>query len=266
MLTEIADGVFVHQAECIATNGVVVRGRDGVLVVDPGLTESELAGLADDIRAMGQDVVAGFSTHPDWDHALWHPALGDAPHYAIAAAATWMRDFLAQDDWRDQLAGVLPEEVAGQLPLESFGQLSSLPAGATELRWSGPTARLLEHRAHAIGHAALLIPDRRVLVAGDMLSDVLVPMLDGDADDPIDDYLGALDLFEGIASQVDVVVPGHGSAGSDVRERIARDRAYVEALRNGRDAGDPRILSPLPGWEWVAFIDEGQRERFSKDL
>jgi glyoxylase-like metal-dependent hydrolase (beta-lactamase superfamily II) len=263
MLTEIADGVFVHQAECIATNGVVVRGLEGVLVVDPGLTETELAGLADDIRATGQDVVAGFSTHPDWDHALWHPALGTVPQYATAAAATWMRDFLAQDDWRDQLAGALPEEVAGQLPLESFGQLTPLPAGAAELPWNGPRARILEHRAHAVGHAALLLEDARVLVAGDMLSDVLVPMLDGDADDPVGDYLAALDMFEGIASQVDVVVPGHGSPGNDVRERIARDRAYVEALRDGRDADDLRILSPQPGGEWVSYNDAGQRERFA---
>ena len=261
MLTQIAEGVFVHEAECIQTNGVVVEGAAGVLLVDPGLTETELETLAADIRERGQDVVAGFSTHPDWDHALWHPAFGDAPQYATAAAAAWMRDFLAKPDWRDQLAGATPEEVAGQLPLDSFGQLTALPAGTGELPWGGPVVRVLEHRAHAVGHAALLIPERRVLIAGDMLSDVLVPMLDGDADDPIRDYLAALDLLESVAGDVDVVVPGHGSAGGDVQDRIALDRAYVEALRDGRNPGDPRILRPKPGWEWVAWIDEGQREQ-----
>ena len=263
MITQIAEGVFVHEAECIQTNGVVVHGTTGVLLVDPGLTETELETLAGDVREQGRDVVAGFSTHPDWDHALWHPAFGDVPQYATAAAATWMRDFLAQADWREQLAGATPEEVAGQLPLESFGHLTALPADATSLPWDGPAIRVLEHRAHAVGHAALLIPERRVLIAGDMLSDVLVPMLDGDADDPIGDYLAALELLESVADDVDVVVPGHGSVGSDVRERITLDRAYVEALRDGRDARDPRIVSPKPGWEWVAWIDEGQREQFA---
>jgi len=31
------------------------------------------------------------------------------------------------------------------------------------------------HQAHAIGHAAVLLADRSVLLAGDMLSDVLIP-------------------------------------------------------------------------------------------
>ena len=52
----------------------------------------------------------------------------------------------------------------------------------------------------------------RGLVAGDMLSDILIPMLDlsGSAD-PIEDYLAALQLLEGVAGDVDVVIPGHGS-------------------------------------------------------
>jgi hypothetical protein len=38
-----------------------------------------------------------------------------------------------------------------------------------------------------------LIEERGVLVAGDMLSDVLIPMLDfNDTADPIEDYLAAL--------------------------------------------------------------------------
>jgi hypothetical protein len=35
-------------------------------------------------------VVAGFATHPDWDHVLWDAALGDAPRFGTTrgAAAT----------------------------------------------------------------------------------------------------------------------------------------------------------------------------------
>jgi glyoxylase-like metal-dependent hydrolase (beta-lactamase superfamily II) len=62
-----------------------------------------------------------------------------------------------------------------------------------------------------------LIEDRRVLVAGDMLSDVLIPMLDlNDPDDPIENYLAALRLLEGVGGEVEVFVPGHGSiVGAD---------------------------------------------------
>jgi glyoxylase-like metal-dependent hydrolase (beta-lactamase superfamily II) len=105
-----------------------------------------------------------------------------------------------------------------------------------------------------------------VLIAGDMLSDVLVPMPDlyGGGDDPLGDYLAALDLFEGIASQVQVVVPGHGSVGdaAEFRVRVDRDRRYIEALRDGTDAHDPRVEQPRAGWEWVGeYIHSGNVEQ-----
>src|SRR3546814_7155362 len=45
--------------------------------------------------------------------------------------------------------------------------------------------------------AALLVPDAGVLIAGDMLSDVEVPLPDLAAEDPLGDYERALDLFAG---------------------------------------------------------------------
>ena len=122
-------------------------------------------------------------------------------------------------------------------------------------------------RAHAHGHAALLIEERRVLVAGDMLSDVLIPMLDLSAADPIEDYLAALRLLEGVADDVDVFVPGHGSIGGadQLRARIELDRAYVQALRDGGVPDDPRIgPSAKPGWEWVSDVHDGQVQRLAQ--
>ena len=76
MLTQVAEGVLVHQSELLQNNAVVVQGRAGVLLIDPGITGSEMACLANDLRVLGQPVVAGFATHPDWDHVLWHAELG----------------------------------------------------------------------------------------------------------------------------------------------------------------------------------------------
>ena len=44
MLTEGADGVWVRQSEWMWTNSIVVRGDDGLVVVDPGIHGSELDG------------------------------------------------------------------------------------------------------------------------------------------------------------------------------------------------------------------------------
>ncbi|MBD3943586.1 MBL fold metallo-hydrolase [Microbacterium sp. NEAU-LLC] len=265
MLTQVADGVFVHEAEFVQSNTVVVQGEDGVLLVDPGITRDELACLASDLEALGARVAAGFSTHPDWDHLLWDARFGDAPRFATARGAASAREQLSKPGATDEIVAHLEGTgIEEDVPMDLLGLVTGLPDGADEVPWRGPHARILEHSAHAPGHAALWIEDRRVLIAGDMLSDVLIPMfdLDGTAD-PLGDYLGALRLMDGVAGDAAVVIPGHGSVGGpgEVAARIAQDRAYVEALQDGVEPADPRIgPAAREGWEWVADVHAGQAE------
>ncbi len=264
MLKQVAEGVLVHESDFIQSNAVVVRGRDGVLLIDPGINVDELAGLANDLRKLGHPVVAGFATHPDWDHALWHPEFGEAPRYGTARCAASLATLMAAADWREQLAPVMPTD-AGEIPLDLFGRITGLPAGTERIPWDGPAVRIIEHQAHASGHAALLIEERRVLVAGDMLSDILMPFLDLDAADPIEDYFAALRLFDGVADDVDIVVPGHGSVGGadELRTRIELDRAYVEALRDGIAPDDPRV-GPSAPLEWLEDVHDWQLKRLAE--
>ncbi len=261
MLSEVADGVFVHTSAWCQTNAVVVVGASGVLVVDPGIHESEILCLADDLQRAGQSVTAGFATHPHWDHLLWHPALGAPDHWATALAAETARQRLANGI--DARRFGIPEDVR----LAGLGDdIAGLTAGADRIPWDGPTVRILEHRAHAPGHAALLIEDAGVLIAGDMLSDVFIPMLDlAGAADPLADYLAALLVLESQAGEAAAVIPGHGSVGdaSALRDRLAQDRAYVEALREGREPRDARVESPLEGWEFVSTVHERQLDQLS---
>jgi glyoxylase-like metal-dependent hydrolase (beta-lactamase superfamily II) len=267
MLTQVADGVLVHQSELLQNNTVVVQGRAGVLLIDPGITGDELACIANDLRELGQPVVAGFSTHPDWDHVLWHAELGEAPRYATARCADSMRDLLSSADWKDRVAAGLPPEIADEIPLDRFGLITALAPGIARVPWDGPEVRIIEHPAHAQGHAALLIEERGVLVAGDMLSDILMPFPDLDAADPIEDYLIGLQLLEDVADDVDVLIPGHGSIGGadQVRTRIDLDRAYVHALRGGRAPDDPRIgPSATFGADWLPGVYEWQRPQLAE--
>jgi glyoxylase-like metal-dependent hydrolase (beta-lactamase superfamily II) len=264
MLTQVTEGVLTHRSELLQNNATVVQGRAGVLLVDPGLTIGEMACLANDLAELGQPVVVGFATHPDWDHVLWDPVLGEAPRYGTARCAAFLRDFLSGADWRARVAEGLPEEIADETPVDLFGLITGLPDGTRRIPWDGPPVRIIEHPAHATGHAALLVEESGVLIAGDMLSDLFVPMLDTwtDTNDPIEEYAVGLRLLEEVAGDVEAVIPGHGSVGGagQARARIELDRAYLEALRAGRTPDDPRIDSPEPGWEWASSIHDGQAQ------
>jgi glyoxylase-like metal-dependent hydrolase (beta-lactamase superfamily II) len=263
VLRQVAEGVLVHESEFLQSNAVVVQGRAGLLLIDAGVHGSEMACLANDLSDSGQTVVACFSTHPHWDHLLWHAGLGVAPRFGTARCAATARDRLSGGVDAVAKAAGIPEQV----PLDLLGLITGLPAEAARIPWDGPQVRILEHQAHAPGHAALLIEERGVLVAGDMLSDVLIPMLDLNAADPVEDYLAALRLLESVAGDVDVLVPGHGSIGGadQVHTRIDQDRAYVHALRDADVLSDPRIgPSAKDGWDWVAGVHERQLQRLAQ--
>jgi glyoxylase-like metal-dependent hydrolase (beta-lactamase superfamily II) len=239
-----------------------------VLLIDPGVRGYEMACLANDLSDWGQPVVAGFSTHPHWDHLLWHARLGAAPRYGTARCAAAVRNLLSDAQWKARIAEWIPPDIAEQVPLDLLGLITGLPAEVAHIPWDGPQVRIVEHQAHALGHAALLIEERGVLVAGDMLSDVLIPMLDlNDTGDAIEDYLAALRLLEGVAGDVDVVVPGHGSIGrgDQVHARIDQDRAYLRALRDDHVPSDPRVgPSAKDGWHWVAGVHARQLQRLAQ--
>src|SRR3954454_18477820 len=194
-LNQVADGVWVRQSEWVWTNSIAVRGADGLILIDPGIDGSELSQLADDVDGLGIPVVAGFSTNPHWDHLLWHPRFGDVPRYATAAGAQ------AAGEARERAQSMAAESASG-IPLELIGLLPPLPADGAPV-----PGEILEHQAHAIGHAAVLLPDRGVLLVGDMLSDILIPMLDPRRPDQRRVYEMALERLGEAARHVDVLVP-----------------------------------------------------------
>jgi glyoxylase-like metal-dependent hydrolase (beta-lactamase superfamily II) len=259
--------VLTHQSDFMQTNAVVVQGRAGVLLIDPGVRGDEMTCLANDLCQLGQPVAAGFSTHPHWDHLLWHASLGTAPRYGTARCAATARDRLSDAGAKARVAGMMPPDIVEQVPLDLIGLITGLAADAARIPWDGPEVRIIEHQAHAPGHAALVIEERGVLIAGDMLSDVLIPFLDlTGAADPVEEHLTALHLLDGVAGDVDVVVPGHGSVGGadQVRARIDQDRAYLHALRDASPVSDPRLGPSATFGDWLPGVHERQLEHLAQ--
>lgn len=254
-LEPMAPGVWTTVAHRWRTRTTVVVDHDRCLVVDPALTPQDLEALASDLHARGWRPVAGFATHAHWDHVLWSTALGDVPRWATAETVSQVATH------RARLLREADDEVPGH-DHAVVGRLAALPTAPAdtpvEVPWGGPRAVVIPYSGHCPGSAALVLPDSGVLLAGDVLSDVEIPLLDRDAADPVGDYERTLDLLEAAAArwEVSVVVPGHGSPcdRAGLAERLRADRAYLAALSTDGGVDDPRLEDPEQVVEHTAQV------------
>ena len=92
------------------------------------------------------------------------------------------------------------------------------------------------------------LPDSGVLLAGDMCSDIEIPLLDTVAADPLGDYRTGMERLAAVPG-VRQVVPGHGHVGdaSEFRRRLALDAAYLDAITSGKPSDDPRLEGARSG-------------------
>jgi len=199
-------------------------------------------------------VVAGFSTHPHWDHVLWHQRFGaEVPRYGTAACAATVRA-------RRSTLRRMATQMAPGTPVDLVGSVVALPPGSCEVSGIHPALRLVEHRAHAPGHAAVVVDGAGVLVAGDMLSDVEIPLPDPRADDPLGDYLTGLELLDSVISDgIAVLIPGHGGVarGPEIGSRVQDDRDYLQALLRDDDPVDRRLgPGATYGRDWLPEAHE----------
>ena len=237
---ELAPGVLVATEKELTTTSTAVAHPDGgSLIIDPALTPADLAGLAAELAGAGLAPRAGFSTHPHWDHVLWSRELGDVPRYAAAGAAAAAE---AEHGSLAESARAHTDDYDWDL----FGRLTALPDGTGLIPWDGPEAQLVVHNGHAPGHAGVFFPHTGVLVAGDMLSDLEIPLLDTEMDNAFANYREGLEKLAAVR-EVRWLVPGHGQVtdGAGFRARVDADRRYLDQLEAAEPFDDPRAR---PGW------------------
>lgn len=232
-LVEVADGVLVATSRRYATTSTVIVSGDHAALVDPAWEPDELEGLADALYRRGLTMTAGFATHAHHDHLLWHPRFGDVPRWGspgtVALAEEHREELLGQlgADWPAELAAV-------------FGRVSV--AEPEPFRHGDDPILLLVHDGHAPGHTALWLPERSVLIAGDMLSDVELPL--PHHPDDLGSYLAGLEILAPYVRQAAVLIPGHGSPSAEPTARLDADRHYLDALVAGVSPDDNRIALP----------------------
>jgi glyoxylase-like metal-dependent hydrolase (beta-lactamase superfamily II) len=211
------------------TNCVIVRSGDETFVIDSPVLPEELEALPALIEQSRFPAPSGLlATHADWDHLLGRLAFPDATLGCATTTAERMR--LAPGEAQRELRAFDDEHYARRARPLALGSLQALDVpGGCEI--GSHELALHPAEGHTVDGMALWIDWAGVLVVGDYLSTVEIPML-GDGGS-IDAYLATLERLRALVSSAEHVVPGHGPVLDRQRASavLNEDIAYLEALR-----------------------------------
>jgi glyoxylase-like metal-dependent hydrolase (beta-lactamase superfamily II) len=228
LVVSVHPDVLVATSRVYRTTCTVVRSGEEAFVVDSPVFPDELDVLPALLEQAGFPFTGLLATHGDWDHLLGRLAFGGGAPLGVAettaarltgepgAAARALRAF---DD---------EHYVDRPSPL-SLGSVEALPVPG-HLGIGEHELELHPADGHTADGMAVWVPWARVLVCGDYLSPVEIPMIsEGGSRDA---YLATLRRLEPLVEQAATVIPGHGEPIDSVRALalLREDVAYLEAL------------------------------------
>jgi glyoxylase-like metal-dependent hydrolase (beta-lactamase superfamily II) len=237
--------VIVFVSRVWQTTCTAVRAGEEGFVIDSPVYPDELDALPQ-VLDQAQFPVSGLlATHADWDHLLGRLAFAQA---SLACAESSAARLMAEPGGAQRSLRAFDAEhyVDGRPPL-ALADVQSLPVpGRLEL---GSKRELELHPTpgHTADGTAYWMPWTAVLVCGDYLSPVEIPMISegGSAEA----YAETLARLGALVDQAETIVPGHGAPidRAQARRVLEEDAAYLEALRaSGSDAPLPRGRSTQP--------------------
>jgi glyoxylase-like metal-dependent hydrolase (beta-lactamase superfamily II) len=210
-------------------DALVASGGAEAFAIDSPVLPEELDLLPSLVAQTGFPLPRGLlATHADWDHVLAPLAFPESTLGCAESSAARLR---AEPGAAQRLLRRFDEELHIERPRPlSLGSLQSL---AVPGRCGLGDAELELHPAtgHTADGMAVWIPWARVLVAGDYLSAIELPVL-GEGD-MLAAYLATLERLRPLAAAAEHVVPGHGPVidGAAALQILEEDLSYLHALR-----------------------------------
>jgi glyoxylase-like metal-dependent hydrolase (beta-lactamase superfamily II) len=227
--------ISLHADVLVATSGVwqttctAVRCGDEGFLVDSPVLPDELEALPVMLARSGFPATGLLVTHADWDHLLGRLAF---PGAAIGCAETTAARLTAEPGAAQRELRRFDAEhyVERPRPL-SLGQVQALPVpGSVAIGAEGRELELHPADGHTPDGMAVWIPWARVLVCGDYLSPVEIPMISAGGSHSA--YLATLERLRPLVEAAEHVVPGHGAVldRERARELLREDVTYLREL------------------------------------
>jgi glyoxylase-like metal-dependent hydrolase (beta-lactamase superfamily II) len=219
--------VVVATSRVFQTTCTLVRSGGEAFCIDSPVLPDELEILPALAEQSGFAVVGLLATHADWDHLLGRYAFPEAP---LGCAETTAGRLINEPGAAQRAMREFDEEhyVERPRPLSLPGAQRLPVPGKVEV--GDRELELQPADGHTVDGMAVWIPWAGVLVCGDYLSPVEIPMLH--AKGAARAYLATLARLEPLVGQADHVVPGHGAPIDAARAAaiLREDRAYLDAL------------------------------------
>ncbi len=206
-----------------------VGARAETFVIDSPVLPEELDALPSVLAQAGFPSPSGLlATHADWDHVLGPLAFPGTP---LGCAESSVERLAAEPGAAQRELRAFDEELylERERPL-GLGAPQALPVPG-RLEIGGHELELHPTGGHTADGMAIAMPWAGVLVAGDYLSAIEIPMLTTPGSS-VQAYLETLERLAPLASAAEHVVPGHGPilGAARAEEILAQDAAYLHGL------------------------------------
>lgn len=269
---EVSDGVFQRRYNPLDISVCVVRGDDGLLLVDTRSCPREADEIRNDLAELG-DLPVGWvaNTHAHYDHTFGNQRFGPGSdlnlpiyghrlvpthldRYERPCLVSWVRTKEEPvADWRDVVVTPPTDLVDSRVALDIGGR-------CIEFVHLG--------RGHTDNDLLIHVPDARTWLVGDVVEESGPPVFGPDSF-PLD-WPGTTATLLARLTEDDIVVPGHGEAVSRgfVQDQHATLVAVARLIRelHGADVPEDQALAtggdrwPLPPQLIRPAVAEGYRQ------